>query len=80
MQLPDRIDPTWIGTLDDGALADAERQLNQIFFGLERQEKERRGTQYQLLRGPAPLIDAWLRWSLVTNAARKRGLRLHYRG
>ena len=78
MNLPDRIDSKWIDSLADLQLARAERALHATFARHEAAEKRRRGSAYRMLRGPEPLVSAWLRWSLVSNATRARGLRPSY--
>ena len=76
MTLPERIDATWIGGLTNDQLQRAETQLRKDFSREEAAERTRRGAKYDLMRGPESLMTAWLRWSLVSNAARSRGLRL----
>ena len=75
MTFPDRIDASWIGSLSDDQLVQAEGELRQRFAVQEAKEKKRRGTQYDMMRGPDALTSAWLRWSMVSNATRARGLR-----
>lgn len=74
MMIPLRVDARWISTLGDTDLLVAETTLHQEFRVEEQTEKERCGGRYMLLNGPAPLVNAWLRWLLVSNAARARGL------
>lgn len=74
MALPDRINATWIRSLDDTQLMAAESELHSLFMNAEREEKQRRGDAYDLMRGPAPLLHAWQRWSTVNAATRNRGL------
>lgn len=74
MTLPERINATWIRSLDDAALVAAESELHTLFVTAERDEKIRRGEAYDLMRGPAPLMHAWQRWSTVNAATRSRGL------
>jgi hypothetical protein len=78
--IPDRVNRRWMDLLDNIQLADAESTLHRDFTRLDRAEKLRRGTQYRLLEGPAPLIDAWIRWRLVNNEARDRSIPTHHRG
>ena len=75
MTFPDRIDATWIGSLSDDQLVKAEGELRKRFAEQETKEKKRRGSQYDMMRGPDALTSAWLRWSMVNNATRARGLR-----
>ncbi len=74
MTIPDRIDARWIATLEDAQLVNAEATLHADFHAKEMAEKRRAGSRYVLLQGPPPLVDAWLRWLLVSNATRTRGL------
>ena len=74
MTIPDFINHHWIATLDDVQLAKAEAELCAVFHKQEKTAKARMGPRYTLLEGPAPLVNAWQRWSLVSNAARSRGL------
>ena len=76
MNLPERINAQWIDTLSDPELLEAEVNLHETFAALDRAEKARRGESYELLRGPEALTGAWMRWSMVSNAARTRGLRV----
>lgn len=75
MTFPDRIDASWIGSLNDDQLVQAECELRKRFAQQEAKEKKRRGMQYDLMKGPDDLTSAWLRWSMVNNATRARGLR-----
>jgi len=75
MNLPDRINAQWIDTLSDPELIEVEGNLHETFAALDQAEKARRGESYSLLRGPEALTGAWMRWSMVSNAVRTRGLR-----
>lgn len=74
MKIPDRVNANWISTLGDKDLLLAERKLHADFQVHEKSEKARSGARYMLLNGPSPLVNAWLRWLLVSNATRARGL------
>jgi hypothetical protein len=74
MTVPDRLTAGWIATLADGQLMTVESRLHSEFIDEESQEKERRGDRYALLQGPSALVNAWLRWQMVSNEARSRGL------
>lgn len=74
MTIPDRINARWIATLGDEQLVRAEATLHADFREKEIAAKKRAGGRYVLLEGPAPLVSAWLRWLLVSNATRDRGL------
>jgi hypothetical protein len=76
MKLPQSIDARWIKSLTDLDLLGAERTLHATFAKQELAEKKKRGAQYNLLRGPEELTSAWLRWSMVCNATRDRGLKI----
>ena len=76
MMLPDRINAAWIDALSDAQLLEAEVDLHATFTTLDRAERSRRGASYDLMRGPEPLTGAWMRWSMVSNAVRSRGLRV----
>lgn len=79
MTIPERITARWVATLSNEDLQLAERSLHGTFTSEEAAEQERRGTAYNLLRGPESLTNAWLRWCMVCNATRDRGLRTSYR-
>lgn len=72
--VPDRISLAWIETLTDADLLDVEARVRARFTLLERREKKARGDKYQLMRGPADLMDAWDRWSRILAATRDRSL------
>lgn len=72
--VPDRISRDWITTLTDVDLIDVEARVHAKFALLERREKKLRGSKYQLMRGPAELMDAWDRWSRINAATRERSL------
>ena len=52
MTFPDRIDASWIGSLNDDQLVQAECELRKRFAQQEAKEKKRRGMQYDLMKGP----------------------------
>jgi hypothetical protein len=79
MTFPDRIDARWIASLTNEELQQAESELRVSFAEQETLEKQRRGSRYELLRGPEVLTSAWLRWSMVSNATRARGLSVVHR-
>ncbi len=79
MKLPESINARWIDSLSDKQLQQAERELRTSFAHEESAEKERRGARYSTMHWPASLTSAWMRWSLVSNATRARGLRIRYR-
>jgi hypothetical protein len=74
VKIPDRVNARWIATLADAQLISAESQLHSEFFRQETAEKKRCRSGYVMLEGPEPLVSAWLRWSLVNNETRTRGL------
>lgn len=74
MTVPDRVTAGWIATLGDGQLMTIESRLHSEFLDEEGHEKKRRGDRYALLQGPPALVNAWLRWQMVNNEARSRGL------
>jgi hypothetical protein len=74
MKIPESIDARWIATLANEQLVTAEAQLHTIFRKHETAEKARSGARYMLLQGPPPLLDAWHRWSMVSNETRTRNL------
>ena len=78
MTVPDRVTADWIATLGNGQLVKAESHLHSEFLDEETQEKERRGGRYTLLEGPPALVNAWLRWQMVNNEARSRGLLIRH--
>ena len=70
MTVPDRLTATWLETLANGQLVAVESRLHAEFIEEEVVEKKRRGSRYSLLQGPAALVNAWHRWSMVTNETR----------
>jgi hypothetical protein len=74
MMIPPRVDARWISSLGDTDLLVAEETLHDDFRTHEKTERARSGGRYMLLNGPSTLVNAWLRWLLVSNAARARGL------
>jgi hypothetical protein len=79
MTVPDRLTANWIATLGNGQLMTVESRLHTEFVKEEAQEKLRRGVRYALLQGPEALVNAWLRWQMVSNEARTRGLLVRHR-
>ena len=79
MQIPERVNSKWMATLDDASILDAETILHTDFREQDTLEKNKRGTRYRMLEGPAVLVDAWMRWQAVTNEARRRGLPIRRR-
>ncbi|HYD53265.1 MAG TPA: hypothetical protein VEA99_11580 [Gemmatimonadaceae bacterium] len=79
MKLPERINANWIDAQSDEDLLSAEGDLHKSFTKQDKAERTRRGAEYQLLRGPESLTGAWMRWSMVSNAVRLRGLRVRDR-
>lgn len=75
MQIPERVNTKWMATLDDASVIEAESILHADFREQDVAEKNRRGTRYRLLEGPAGLVDAWMRWLSVSNEIRRRGLK-----
>jgi hypothetical protein len=51
-----------------------EGVLHAEFYKYETAEKRRSGAKYVMLHGPTTLVNAWLRWLLVSNETRTRGL------
>ena len=76
---PEHVTAGWIATLADGQLVTVESRLHTEFVAEEKQEKARSGRRYTLLQGPATLVNAWLRWTMVNNEARSRGLLVRHR-
>ncbi|HTJ21799.1 MAG TPA: hypothetical protein VL383_05360 [Gemmatimonadaceae bacterium] len=74
MKIPGHINARWMATLVDDQLITAEAELHAVFHRRESAEKTRAGAQYMLLHGPSGLVNAWLRWLLVNNETRSRGL------
>ncbi|HEY5416133.1 MAG TPA: hypothetical protein VIK41_14950 [Gemmatimonadaceae bacterium] len=79
MTVPERVTADWIATLANAQLMTVESRLHSEFLDEENEEKERRGDRYTLLQGPAALVNAWLRWQMVNNEARSRGLLVRHR-
>jgi hypothetical protein len=79
MTVPDRVTADWIATLGNKQLVSVETRLHSEFLDEENQERARRGDRYTLLQGPPALVNAWLRWQMVSNEARSRGLLIRHR-
>jgi len=77
MIIPEHVNARWIATLGDEQLMEAEAELHTLFQNAEQSEKQRSGERYMLLHGPSELVNAWHRWSLVSNETRLRGLLIH---
>lgn len=74
MEMPSRITGSWMDSLADEALLDAESTLYVTFAELDRAERSARGARYELARGPEGLMAAWDRWSRVSAETRRRGM------
>ena len=74
MSIPDRVTAEWIATLADDRLVTVESRLHSAFITEDKHERKRSGDRYVLLQGPAALVNAWVRWQMVTNEARSRRL------
>ena len=74
MQLPEKVNASWIATLGDRQLVQAEALLHGEFVDQQNTERLRMGARYTMLRGPQSLVNAWLRWLLVNNEALSRGV------
>ena len=74
MTIPDRVTAEWIATLADDRLVTVESRLHSEFITEDKHERKRSGGRYALLQGPAALVNAWVRWQMVTNEARSRRL------
>ncbi len=74
MKIPENVNARWIDTLDDAQLLTAESSLHADFMKHETAEKRRRGARYNMFQGPNILVTTWLRWLMVSNATRSRGL------
>lgn len=79
MKLPDSMNGSWMESLSDDELRGAEGELHARFARLDRAERARAGETYNLMRGPEELTSAWMRWSMVSNEAKARGLRMQSR-
>lgn len=78
LRIPEHVNSRWIATLGNEQLVAAEAQLHADFHRREVAEKVRSSERYMLLQSPAPLVNAWLRWALVSNETRSRGLVVHH--
>jgi hypothetical protein len=74
MEVPNRINGSWVATLTDEEIIGVEAGLHETYTALEHREKQARGDRYDLMRSPADLMEAWSRWSLVNAATRSRSL------
>jgi hypothetical protein len=77
MSIPQNVTARWAATLADQQLIETELELHAVFRAVEAKEKQRSGSRYMLLQGPAALVTAWHRWLLVSNETRSRGLAVH---
>ncbi|HEX6964792.1 MAG TPA: hypothetical protein VF166_03260 [Gemmatimonadaceae bacterium] len=75
MNVPEYITAQWIDSLTDDTLLAVDQLLHRTFAQIESEEKARRGSAYDLMRGPVELTSAWDRWTRVNSAARARRLR-----
>lgn len=74
MKFPERMTTAWIASLSDKQLATAEHELRAKFTKQEGDAKKKLGADYDLMRAPQPLFTSWMSWSIVNNAAQKRGV------
>ena len=74
MTIPDRVTAAWIATLGNEPLVTVASRLHSEFIAEDTRERKRSGGHYTLLQGPVALVNAWLRWQMVSNEARSRGL------
>ena len=74
MTIPGSVNARWIATLGDDQLVKAEATLHKVFRTQEKSQKQRSGARYVLLQGPPTLVNAYLQWLLVSDAARTRGI------
>lgn len=79
MELPERLDASWVDALPDAELLNVESELHDAFIVIETEERRLHGDDYQLARGSAELMLAWRRWSMASLATRARGLHARYR-
>ena len=79
MELPERINASWVESLADADLVRIESQLHDVFNLAETEERRVQGGKYSLTRGSAELMLAWQRWNMVSLATRARGLHARYR-
>ena len=79
MIVPDNVTADWIATLGNKQLVSVESRLHSEFLDEDNQERARRGHRYALLQGPAALVNAWLRWQMISNEARFRKLLIRHR-
>lgn len=79
MKLPERVNASWIASLADAQLLQAEGLLHAEFQKEQLAEKKRVGAKYDMMRGPESLMSAWQRWLMVSNEMRARGVLLHRR-
>ena len=74
MSIPLNVNARWIATLGDDQLIAAEAQLYTAFKACEVVERERAGSRYMLLQGPAALVNAWHQWALLNHETQVRGV------
>ena len=74
MTVPNYVTADWMATLGNARLMTVESRLHSDFITEDNHEGQRSGARYALLQGPAALVNAWLKWQMVSNEARSRGL------
>jgi transposase len=77
--IPERISAGWIATLEDDQLIKFESELRDVFNKHEVAERKRKGSRYAVLEGPEILVNSYLKWQMVSNEARERGLAVRQR-
>jgi hypothetical protein len=70
--IPGRLSTTEIGALSADELLNAELAMHTRFAELDAVEKRTKGRKYNLMKGPAELMDAWDQWGRLTRAAQAR--------
>ena len=78
MTIPEFVNARWLATLSDAELVGAETTLRAEFAKHEAREKRRAGSHYIMMQGPTVLVNAWLRFTQVSNERRTRGLVANY--
>lgn len=70
--LPSRVTFASISAMSSDELLDAELALHVRFAELDAVERRTKGRKYNLMRGPAELVDTWDQWGRLTRAAQAR--------
>jgi hypothetical protein len=75
--IPARVTFATMAAMSSDELLDAELAMHTRFAELDAVEKRTKGRKYNLMKGPAELVDVWDQWGRLTRAAQARLLTPH---